>query len=338
LVGRSALSEAITQQMEDLRKRGAAAAEYVPVDVSDGDAVAELVVGIVARYGGLDGVLHSAGVLRDGLLVNKTDADLRAVFAPKVEGVVALDEATRSLRLECFVVFSSTSAVYGNLGQADYAAANGLLDAYARHRVAQVVAGRRWGRTVCVNWPLWAEGGMQVTELTKQRLLRSAAMQPLNTDKGLRALRCALASGESQILVLNGEAERIRKTMLSTPVTRVEEPAEVSEFHDEKVLKSEIEKALVVLVKDFMKVIGHDEIDTETEFSELGFDSISLLALGNKLHQRFGVELSPTVFFEYPTFRALTEYLAENYRPHLIERLAEAPLIAAEESFALHAV
>jgi acyl carrier protein len=164
-------------------------------------------------------------------------------------------------------------------------------------------------------------------------------MQPLNSDKGLGALRCALESGESQILVLNGEVERIRKTMLSTPVTRVDEPGAVSGVNTEKVLKSEIEKALVALVKDFMKVIGHDEIDTEAEFSELGFDSISLLALGNKLHQRFGVELSPTVFFEYPTFTALTEYLAENYRLQLIERLAEAPpSIAAEESFALHAV
>jgi len=150
LVGRSVLSEGLRSRLSGLEALGARI-EYRSLDVSDHVAVSALVSEVVAAHGRLDGVVHAAGVLRDGLVAGKSAADLRAVLAPKVSGLVALDEATRDVALEWLVCFSSITAVWGNVGQADYAAANGFLDSYAAYRNALVARGLRRGRTVSIN-------------------------------------------------------------------------------------------------------------------------------------------------------------------------------------------
>src|SRR5439155_17842767 len=108
-----------------------------------------------------DGIIHAAGVLRDSLLLNKTQEEVQAVLAPKISGVELLDEASREIPLDFFILCSSLTAVAGNVGQADYAAANAYLDAFAHTRQALVTAGQRQGATLSINWPYWETGGMQ---------------------------------------------------------------------------------------------------------------------------------------------------------------------------------
>src|SRR5215470_14810996 len=83
-------------------------------------------------------------------------------FAPKVAGVVNLDAATRAVGLEFMILFGSGSGVFGNVGQADYAAANGFLDSCASYRNGLVKKGDRDGLTLSVDWPLWRDGGMKM--------------------------------------------------------------------------------------------------------------------------------------------------------------------------------
>src|SRR5262249_3095213 len=132
--------------------------DYQQVDVTDGPAVHDLIQRVLEQYGHLNGIIHAAGVLRDSLLLNKTPEEVQAVLAPKVVGLEHLDEASSEVPLDFFVLCSSLSAVTGNVGQADYAAANAYLDAFAHVRAAQVLAGERQGATVSINWPLWEEG------------------------------------------------------------------------------------------------------------------------------------------------------------------------------------
>jgi len=159
LSGRRALLPSQESFLEGLRNQGARV-DYRVVDVGDRAAMSQLVQGIVAQYGRLNGVIHSAGVLRDRLLVNKSLEELEQVFRPKVAGLVALDEATKASALDWLVLCSSIASIWGNVGQSDYAAANGFMDGYAQHRQGLVEQGLRQGRTVSVSWPLWAEGGM----------------------------------------------------------------------------------------------------------------------------------------------------------------------------------
>jgi polyketide synthase PksL len=159
---------------------------YQDMDVSDAGSVQAAVDTILATHGELTGVVHCAGVIDDSFIVRKEREEFRAVLMPKVEGVVALDEATRSLPLELFILYSSIGSVVGNAGQSDYTTANAFLDWFAVHRNRLVDAGLRRGRTLAVNWSLWAEGGMRVAAGIAAG--GAASAPTLSTNAGLTAL------------------------------------------------------------------------------------------------------------------------------------------------------
>ncbi|MBO0783578.1 MAG: SDR family NAD(P)-dependent oxidoreductase, partial [Ktedonobacteraceae bacterium] len=213
LSGRSVLSREKQQELEAIAALGAEV-EYLQADVADRAAVEELLAKIGERYGKLDGILHSAGVLRDSYLFRKRFEELEEVLSPKVKGVVNLDEASRDQELDLFVLFSSTSGAFGNVGQADYAAANGFLDEYAAYRNRLVQEGKRRGRTISINWPLWADGGMQVAPAIAAEMRTERGVIPLSKPQGLVSFYRAFASKRPQVVVVAGEKQRLRDALL----------------------------------------------------------------------------------------------------------------------------
>jgi acyl transferase domain-containing protein/thioesterase domain-containing protein len=108
-----------------------------------------------ARFGEVNGVIHSAGTLDDGLISLKTREAAHRVIDVKARGALVLDEVFGKDELDLFVVFSSVSSVLGLEGQIDYTAANAFLDAFAERKTAE-------GRThaVSIAWNAWQEVGM----------------------------------------------------------------------------------------------------------------------------------------------------------------------------------
>jgi acyl transferase domain-containing protein/acyl carrier protein len=211
VVGRSALDAARANRLERLRRPGLHV-EYRRCDVSRESDVTALLAWIEREHGTLSGIVHLAGVKEDGYVARKRADEVERVLAPKVAGTLNLDRATRHLDLELFVLFSSISAELGNAGQADYAAANGFLDAYAHRRNQLVAAGQRRGHTVSIGWPLWEAGGMQVDRRVAARLQRELGVVAMRSSEGLRALHAVGASRATQVLVLHGpraESERV---------------------------------------------------------------------------------------------------------------------------------
>ncbi len=157
---RDATSRRIRQVMA-LESRGAEVM-VAQADVTDLSQMRQIVKQAVARFGALHGVLHTAGVLDDGVIQLKEPRAAAAVLAPKVQGTLALDAALGDMPLDFLVLFSSISSFAGLAGQFDYAAANAFLDAFAQERTA------RDGRyTVAINWSQWQEVGM-AAELARQ--------------------------------------------------------------------------------------------------------------------------------------------------------------------------
>ncbi|HEU4887432.1 MAG TPA: SDR family NAD(P)-dependent oxidoreductase, partial [Thermoanaerobaculia bacterium] len=132
---------------------------YAQVDVSDLAQVTRLFATIREEHGQLNGILHCAGMVADNFILKKSVDEFRDVLAPKVSGTFHLDQASRDVELDFFVLFSSTAAALGNPGQADYACANGFLDAFAAYRNGLVALEQRHGRTRSIDWPLWQAGG-----------------------------------------------------------------------------------------------------------------------------------------------------------------------------------
>ncbi|TMC16230.1 MAG: SDR family NAD(P)-dependent oxidoreductase, partial [Chloroflexi bacterium] len=213
LLGRSALSREQQVQLESAGKSGVHI-EYHRVDVSDRQAVHALIHRVLARHGRLDGIIHAAGVLRDSLLLNKTPEEVQAVLAPKVMGVEWLDEASSQVPLDFFILCSSLSAIEGNGGQADYAAANAYLDAFAHERARKVLLGQRHGATLSINWPFWQDGGMQIEAEARLIMQEQLGVEVMGTKTGMEALYQALASGQAQVMVAHGQIGRIKQRLL----------------------------------------------------------------------------------------------------------------------------
>jgi len=334
LTGRSSISEERQERIEALKDRGKnSKVEYRVLDVSDANAVIMCVHSIIEQYGSLNGIVHSAGVISDNFIIKKTAEEFCAVLAPKVSGTINLDTATHSIELDFLILFSSITGAFGNVGQSDYATANAFMDRYAAYRNELVKVGKRHGRTLSINWPLWAEGGMRVNEMTQNEMQRQG-FSALTTTAGIAALYRAWASNESQMVVLAGERHKLNQfvgTAAQFAVTKstdavaamVEIPMRIPEKDGDPVtgLPEKIQNALTQTISNLLKV-RPDDIDPDAELIEFGLDSISLTMFRNRLNHEYQLDLSPAIAFEHPTLRSLSEYLATEHSAVMISAFA----------------
>lgn len=318
LTGRSEPSVAQLAEFRGLQDDGAKVI-YVRGDVTRYEDVLEA-VGVAQReFGGLDGVLHSAGLNEDAYLANKDVESALRVLSVKLDGATHLDRATSDLPLDFFVLFSSTSAYFGAAGQADYAAGNRALGAFTAERAHRVTDGSRRGTSVAVAWPLWADGGMDVSAENRLVLEQAQGMVPMPTSAGLEALADAISVGDAERLVVYGHQERvdawITKVCAEEPTTSADS-APASESDDEGLVAA-AEGYLLDLVTDAAKLPA-GRLRPDQEFSTLGVDSILIKKLTASLEDRLG-ELPVTLFFEYRTVGELSRYLAARHTGALRE-------------------
>ena len=162
----------------------------VALDVADGEAVAAMVRAVTADGMRLTGVVHAAGVVDDGLLVDLTSERFETVARAKVTGAAHLAAATDPHHPDHFVLFSAGAGLLGSPGQANYAAANAVLDAVASRRRA---AGRP---AQAIDWGPWKDVGMASrVGAAVQRRWEAQGIVAFDPDDGRPALRSVLAAG-----------------------------------------------------------------------------------------------------------------------------------------------
>ncbi|MYW14877.1 SDR family NAD(P)-dependent oxidoreductase, partial [Streptomyces sp. SID2955] len=266
LVGRSPAGPGLRRRMADWRERGGDV-RYTRADVSTRAGAQAAAAAARETFGRVDGVLHCAGTLRDGLFFRKEPADLAAVCAAKVDGTVHLDAATAQDAPALFVLFSSLSAVLPNPGQADYAYANAFQLAFAQRRAAE-----RPGRTLAVAWPLWADGGMRVADGAQRRATGATGMVPLPTRAGLELLDRATTGGATAVAVVHGDADRVPH-LLPEPEPEPE-PAPRAEPEPETEPETELEPEL--------EAETEPESEREAEPEEDGVDDIAVIGLAGR--------------------------------------------------------
>ncbi|ASJ54821.1 polyketide synthase [Brevibacillus formosus] len=316
LTGRSALTEEKQAKLRKLADNGTRV-EYRQVDVTQKQAVEDLIQSIQAEFGDLHGIIHGAGVTRDNFILKKSIEEVQAVLAPKVSGLIHLDEATKGLNLDFFVLFSSAAGSLGNMGQADYATANAFMDNYSAYRNEQIALGERQGQTISINWPLWKEGGMQVDEQTEKSLWDDLGMVAMQTASGINCLYRGLASGQDQLMVMEGDLARMKQKLMGATATSVTSTAYSNS------LESEIQASLLKMVADLLKV-DKEDMEIHAELHEYGFDQIKLTEFTNKLNQAYELELTPSVLVEYPTLFAISQHLIDAYQDQFIQKFQPA--------------
>lgn len=186
LIGRSEPAAHVQQELDSLRSAGAEIL-CLQANVADFPQLQTAWRKIKNRFVDVCGVIHTAGVLRDALVKDKTAAQAGAVLAGKVTGADNLDLLSSTEPLSFFINCGSIAGALGNLGQSDYAFANAALEAFSLRRQKMVQRGERSGRSLTVHWPLWRDGGMSLDE-TRNAQLRSLTGLEQMTE--VEAMRC----------------------------------------------------------------------------------------------------------------------------------------------------
>jgi polyketide synthase PksJ len=309
LIGKTPYADIDIKKLEQLEQYGADV-QYVSADLGDFSQVKNALYKAKETFGTIDGIIHLAGLNKDEYGIYKTEEQVRSVIGPKVEGTVFLDLLTVEESLDFFVMFSSTSSVIGNLGQCDYAYANGYMDAFASWRSEQVHKGKRKGKTISINWPLWKNGGMKVDSETEKMFQQLFEMHTLKDLEGIEAFLNILDSPEGQYVVWTGKKDIIIQS-------KGQKRIEVSSSENAKLrnscnkTKDELEEMLKGFISEILNV-STNEIDTEVDISEYGFDSISFTRLVGKINDNFNLEIVPTIFFEFATINELTQHILDN--------------------------
>ncbi len=308
------------------------------------------VTALIARYPEISGVIHCAGVIKDGLILDKTADAIDQVLAPKVRGLECLDEATAALKLDYFLTVSSIVGVLGNAGQADYAAANGYMDAYIRSRALQVGIGRRHGKSISIDWPLWERGGMRIDQATKLNLQRIFKSRALPDASALTALKRILASDEQQIMVFLGDRKAVNEMLeKASGNTRGPQAEKTFSIATDRLVRETLQEIKIQTAEHLSLRLPPAQLDEEADWAEFGFDSIILSDFVNKLNARFNLDLLPTALFEATNMLRFSHYLAKNYPRQMAVGLTlggdeepKTPIVEAERepekisSFALN--
>uniref|UniRef100_UPI001C550A9A SDR family NAD(P)-dependent oxidoreductase n=1 Tax=Amycolatopsis anabasis TaxID=1840409 RepID=UPI001C550A9A len=292
-------------------------------DVADRDALAELLAQIPAEHP-LTAVMHAAAVLDDSVLDSLSVGQMDRVLRTKAETALSLHQLTEDFDLSAFVLFSSAAGLMGSAGQGNYAPGNSFLDALAQYRRANGLV------ATSIAWGHWAGGG--IGEGAVEEGLRRSGVLSMAPDLAIKALQQALDDDETFLAVADIEWDRVVRAAAGTPLspmlrdlpeirrltagttgangagepgTLLERLAGAREADRERVVLDLVRTSVAA-------VLGYstsDEVEPRRAFQELGFDSLTAVALRNRLTAAIGAKLPTTLVFDYPTPLALTRHI-----------------------------
>ncbi|MEU9250411.1 SDR family NAD(P)-dependent oxidoreductase [Streptomyces sp. NPDC048270] len=315
----------MAELVAELTEQGAAVS-VAACDVSDRGQVKSLLASVPAERP-LTGVIHTAGVLDDGVIAAQTPERLAKVFAPKADAVRHLDELTRGLDLDTFIVFSSASGVFGSAGQGNYAAANAFLDGLMSARRAAGLPGQS------LAWGLWEQATAMTAHLggADQARAGRGGVQAMTAAEGMELLDAAAASGQPLLVPVHLDLRTLRTQaaagagvphLMRGLVRAGRQIARTASATDgglaarlAGLATAEQETLLLDLVRAQVAVVlghaGPQDVRAEMAFKDTGFDSLTSVELRNRLREATGLKLPATLVFDYPTPLTIARYLRD---------------------------
>jgi phthiocerol/phenolphthiocerol synthesis type-I polyketide synthase E len=296
------------RKLRELRAAGAEV-EVMRADVANPAEMAGVLGRMRDHWGGIDGVIHAAGVAGGGLIQLKTPEAADAVFGPKVRGARVLDALLGDTPLDFLVLFSSITAFVGEMGQVDYCAANAFLDVLARKWASR-------GRpAVAINWDMWHGAGMALDSGSQLppalQAWREVQQQlAIRGEEGTEALGRVLAGCTApQIIVsttnLPELLEQFRALAHSNLLAELGQPGGEAGARPRPALaneyvapRSEVERKVAEV---WQKLLGVEQVGVTDSFFDLGGHSLLAAQLRNHLYKVFKVDLPLRTLFDTPT-------------------------------------
>jgi NAD(P)-dependent dehydrogenase (short-subunit alcohol dehydrogenase family)/acyl carrier protein len=321
LVARRSPGDSAAAAIDAMRAAGADV-RIEPADVANHDEVEALMERLRVVLPPIAGVVHAAGIIEDRVLARLEWSSFSRVLAPKVNGIRNIEAHLDPTRLDFLVSFSSTSALLGNQGQANYAAANAVLDAYAhRLRARRVPA-------ISIAWGPWRGGGMSAT--VGDALADRWGLVPIEPQDGARMFGDLLGQSQAYVIAAEIDASALRDAVEGTAHRPLVSSLLASSgapdaTHDSGSARRQVlpdlaalddlgrrEAVLGYLAAVVKAMVGLDPSARLTEddrFEDQGVDSLLALDLIQMLRRELGVNLPGSAILDCPTLGMLTDYL-----------------------------
>jgi acyl transferase domain-containing protein/NADPH:quinone reductase-like Zn-dependent oxidoreductase/acyl carrier protein len=322
---RGPAADGASQLREELTELGCDA-QIVACDVADRGQLQDLLDAIPAEQP-LTMVVHTAGVIDDGLIESMDSDRLARVLAPKVDAAINLHELTEGIGLREFVLFSSMASSMGSPGQGNYAAANAFLDALAAYRRAKGLPG------VSLGWSAWDQAAGMTGTLSDADHARFERMGlvPLSARKGLELFDIARSIDEPLVIpaelektILRSQAKSgllpaILRGLVRAPIRQASDAGGSISRKLASVPRSEWDDLVLKLVRaqvaGVLGLASPEAVDPQRAFKDLGFDSLAAVELRNRLNQATGLKLPSTLIFDHPTPAATAKYILGRLAP-----------------------
>ena len=254
--------------------------EVVRMDCSDEKNVQRLL-----KDRTITGIIHCAGVLRDGFFKNQTEENYELVYC-KAKMAHWLDVYSRHLALECFVMYSSLSSLMGSAGQSNYSTANCMMDRIVERR-------NELGLVGCsIQWSGWSIGGM-AEERTLSAMKREGLV-PINEFIGDGFLNAKITTEGIWGCIPQQEAS-----------TKVKPEGTKS-------IKFKTEEEILEEIIRITKMIINREVSVTEPLMDAGIDSLSSVEFTNALKNSFGFISDNSILFNYPTIEKIKGFLMDH--------------------------
>jgi len=280
--------------------RGNARVLALKADVSDSKQLRRVLHRIEKNSPPLRGILHTAMVLDDGILLHLNRDRFHRVLAPKVQGAWNLHHETRAYPLDFFILFSSVSSLVGNQGQANYVAANAFLDALAHYRKSLGLP------ALTINWGHLAGVGYVAEHEELGESLTQRGILGISPEEAIDALDTLLQRNTAQMGVM-----RVDWSKLGRSLSKLARPRRLASLiHDDvanerssdqgarEVILAANESERPSLLLDYVtqqaaRVMGTSasRLDIEAPLRDLGLDSLMAVEMRNQIESDLRLSL-----------------------------------------------
>ena len=308
--------------VEAIRAIEAIGAKVEPraIDVRDSGRLESLFTELRQAGRAPRGIVHAAGVNWFGKIRNLDAAEFLDTMKIKVSAAWKLHELTREDDLDCFILFSSVSALWGSVDLSHYTAANHFLDALACHRSGLKLP------ALALDWGPWAEVGMSA-KASESALLHKLGLRLLPPERAIEAMEQSASAGRPGAVIADIDWQKFRAfidfSLSPSLFDRVAAPPAPAAGKIARSSSNDAELAtaddpLAALETIVRKALGSvTVVDTEVPleldqtFNLVGVDSLMAIAFATELERTLGLSLPITIAYNYPTVRAVRDYLYE---------------------------
>ncbi|GGR89150.1 non-ribosomal peptide synthetase [Streptomyces aureoverticillatus] len=280
------------------------------VELIEADLAAEppgvVLARIERRTGRVDGVVHAAGEAGGGLITRRDGVAMRQAMAAKLHGALLTERLIERFRPDFAAYCSSMSALFGGIGQFDYAAAGGLLDAFAHHRSGAAGTTARIG----IDWDIWSEVGMARDALRSDARHQAHLAVGLAEKEGQRLFARALRLQLPQLLVSTTDIERAR-AFYTAPADAAQGRRRTTPRDERQGGAVSTTAAASRLTGVLCGLLGLDSLDPEASLYDHGADSLTLLDVITTVEEHFGVTLDLSRLSHQVSVDEIVAHIAE---------------------------